>query len=290
MSLNSGYPSQLDIFYRSNAALKTWFQFWLSLETADYFVMPMPACAQLINAVTMLSRWAKLSGPDPGHIPATAPSSEIQNVRTSVTPSPAQEIMYQHPDPAVPAAVSVIKTHFLAQPDLQIDILGILQAMAVRFEGARRDVASQQGVEWENNMWELAARKIHLTRLKLERWADIVASIGGETLLGKRNGVSDDAVTSGGKPGLVEPSSEKMSYPGGCLDIHAHTLAHVPQSHITHSDHGDSTTQPFQTGWQPTPAFANDLFEDLGLDQSFFFDDPGDYGTVVLNSLGLSNI
>lgn len=66
LSLSSTYASHLGIFYKCNAALKQWFSFWLGLDTSEYFLLPMPACAQLINAITMLSRWAKLCGTEPG--------------------------------------------------------------------------------------------------------------------------------------------------------------------------------------------------------------------------------
>ncbi|RYP48757.1 hypothetical protein DL768_005414 [Monosporascus sp. mg162] len=294
MTLGPNYTPQLDIFYRSNTALKTWFQFWLSIDAADYFVMPMSACAQLINAVTMLSRWAKLSSPDIGYGQApgmTTSGSAVQNVIdpssavTSAAPSPTESPMYRHPDPTIPAAVSAIKAHFLAQPELQIDILGILQAMVTRFEGARREVGQRQGGVWENNMWELAAKKISLTRLKLERWADIVASMGGEALLNRsrydHHHYSDDASTAEEESDLSESSVEK-SYPIEGLEAICHTNA--PQAH------GLPGMPPHQGGWQPSQSWANDLFDGLGLDQNFFFDGPGDYGTVVLNSLGPGNM
>ena len=244
----------------------------------------------------MLSRWAKLSSPDTGSgqtldtLAATASRSGSQSTVSSATTSPDQAPSYQHPDPTVPAAVSAIKAHFLAQPKLQVDILGILQVTAERFEGARREMASQQGGEWDNDMWEVAARKINITRLKLERWADIVASIGGETLLGRRYDASSAGSSPDGNSERGGPSTEKMAHSGGCLDIHAQTLAHVPQAYIAQGTHGMPATPPYHTGWQPPPAFANNLFDDLGLDQSFFFDDPGDYGSILLNSMEPSNI
>ncbi|RYP33451.1 hypothetical protein DL767_004729 [Monosporascus sp. MG133] len=299
MTLGPNYAPQLDVFYRSNTALKTWFQFWLSIDAADYFVMPMSACAQLINAVTMLSRWAKLSSPDIGYGQAPGmttsssgvqsaidPSSTVASAVPSATPSPTQTPMYRHPDPTIPAAVSAIKAHFLAQPELQIDILGILQAMVTRFEGARREVGQRQGGAWENNMWELAAKKISLTRLKLERWADIVASMGGEALLNRNrydhHHYSDDASTAEEEESDLSESSVEKSYPIDCLEAVCHTNA--PQAH------GLPALLPHQGGWQPSQSWANDLFDGLGLDQNFFFDGPGDYGTVVLNSMGPGNM
>lgn len=316
MSIGSNYASQLDIFYRSNAAIKTWFQFWLSIDTADYFVMPLPACSQLINAVTMLSRWARLSSPDTGtgtgygqgpymtrassaaDSAMDAAPSEVSSDVPSAAASPTHALHTQapipmtyrqhHPDPSIPAAVSAIKAHFLAQPELQIDILGILQAMVTRFEGAQRDVAERYQTPWENNMWDLAAKKISLTRLKLERWADIVASMGGEALLGRSR--YDTATASEGSTAddsdMADHPSVEKTYPVEALEDQT---AQVPQQALNSLP--PTMMQPYhQEGWQPTQSWANDLFDGLGLDQNFFFDGPGDYGTVVLNSLGPNNM
>ncbi|KAI1334614.1 hypothetical protein F5Y15DRAFT_409568 [Xylariaceae sp. FL0016] len=276
-SLSLNATSSLDIFYRSSAALKTWFEFWLSIEVADYFVLPMPACAQLINAVTMLSRWAKLSSPDTGYgqpTPAmTATSSATQSIQdpcsAGATPDSIPMFRSRDTDPAIPAVVSAIKAHFLSQPELQIDILGILQAMVVRFEQARREVSSRQGGMWDNNIWDLAARKISITRLKLERWAEIVASMGGESLLGRRYDSTATSMT--GDSDLSEPPLDRQ-WP-------------VPMVDGLEVEH---CVPPNHEGWPSNVSWANDLFEGLGLDQNFFFDGPGDYGTVVLNSLGPS--
>lgn len=316
MSIGSNYASQLDIFYRSNAAIKTWFQFWLSIDTADYFVMPLPACSQLINAVTMLSRWARLSSPDTGtgtgygqgpymtrassaaDSAMDAAPSEVSSDVPSAAASPTHALHTQapipmtyrqhHPDPSIPAAVSAIKAHFLAQPELQIDILGILQAMVTRFEGAQRDVAERYQTPWENNMWDLAAKKISLTRLKLERWADIVASMGGEALLGRSRydtATASEGSTADDSDMADQPSVEK-TYPVEALEDQT---AQVPQQALNSLP--PTMMQPYhQEGWQPTQSWANDLFDGLGLDQNFFFDGPGDYGTVVLNSLGPNNM
>ncbi|KAI1076236.1 hypothetical protein F5B20DRAFT_573018 [Whalleya microplaca] len=254
-SLSLGSASSLDIFYRSNTALKSWFELWLSIEISDYFILPMPICAQLINAVTMLSRWAKLASPDTGCGTNTASSSTGNGL-----PNPAPTLKMKDIDPAIPAAVSTIKAHFRSQPELHIDVLGILQAMTTRFEEARREVGITQGGVWDNNIWDLAARKINITRLKLERWAEIVASMSAESS-GDRKYDSADTSTTG--------ESEQSD----------HGLErNWPMEYV---DVDNCMQQHPQEGWHPSASWANDLFEGLGLDQNFFFDGPGDYGTTL---------
>lgn len=59
-------PTALDTFYQSVAALRTWFDAWLMVPIPSYFHLPMPLYAHLIYAITMLSRWARLTCPAPG--------------------------------------------------------------------------------------------------------------------------------------------------------------------------------------------------------------------------------
>lgn len=286
-SLSLDSASSLDIFYRSSAALKAWFESWLSIEVTDYFVLPMPVCAQLINAVIMLARWSKLSSPERNFTPASAslqgqtqPQPQTQIVRNdpacggaAMMPVPSLNSAREM-DPAIPAAVRTIRSHLLSQPELQIDVPGILQAMASRFEHAREtsEKHDRHGEEWENDIWDMAAKKINGTRLKLERWAQLVAAAGGE---GRRPdqqqqqhpaGAGDPSDLSNGGAGQGQSSMEGgwAPMPAG-IDIFAQ--------------------QPAMERWSPGVSWANDFFEGLGMDQNFFFDGPGDFGGTVMNGL-----
>ncbi|KAI0000239.1 hypothetical protein F4779DRAFT_631208 [Xylariaceae sp. FL0662B] len=259
-SLSLGSASSLDIFYRSSTALKSWFELWLSIDTSDYFVLPMPICSQLINAVTMLSRWAKLSSPEMNYGPNTAGSSTCNVVPGSIPTLKSKDI-----DPAVPTAVSAIRAQVRSQPDLHIDVLGILQAITTRFEGAQHEVSITQGGQWDNNIWNLAARKVNITRLKLERWAEIVASMNAESSEDRKHGSADTSPT--GNPETGDHGLEK-NWQTEFIDV------------------DNCVQQQAQEGWHSNTSWANDLFEGLGLGQDYFFDGPGDYGTAVLDSLG----
>ncbi|KAH9894666.1 hypothetical protein F4778DRAFT_284551 [Xylariomycetidae sp. FL2044] len=387
----SGAASSLDIFYRSHAALRSWFDYWLAIDVTEYFTLPMPLCAQLINAVTMLSRWAKLSSPDFGNTPTSPPppltmvapttlsssssssSSAIPqslhnlssssadtspiNVAGSSDPSMMfrmkdqqqqqhhhqqhqyQQQQQQHPDPGIPAAVSAVKAHFLSQPELQIDVLGILHAMSTRFEAARRQVLAQRqgggagagagagtgvrgergGESWENNnIWDLAGRKISLMRCKLERWAEIVASIGGgkyDSTTATATATTTSSSTTAGEDHDDDdnddddeemPSDQGMDRGSwhimegnGVVGVDLGAAATTGADHCgggggggNHHHHQQQHQQQQQQqqlnadGWQSNASWATDLFEGLGLDQNFFFDGPGDYGTIILNSFG----
>lgn len=274
-SLSLDSASSLDVFYRSSRALKSWFEFWLSIDVTDYFVLPMPASAQLINAVIMLARWSKLSSPSPSpNRPPTAstgpPGSIPQMVRddpgcSTAALAPAPVLKAKDLDPAIPGAVRAIRSHLISQPELQIDVPAILQAMAARFEQARGVSAKQSGgVVWENDIWDLAARKIRGTRFKLERWAELVAAAGAES---RRPEPSTSVSAAAGEPDLAS-------------------------SHVTE---GNWLMEPqnmdicvTEDGWGSGNPWGNDFFDVISLDQSFFFDGAGDYGTAFLNNLGNS--
>ncbi|KAH8681865.1 hypothetical protein BX600DRAFT_429775 [Xylariales sp. PMI_506] len=266
-SMSIGTPSSLDIFYRSNAALKAWFEFWLSVDVTEYFYLPMPICAQLIVSVTMLSRWAKLAGADSpptpgGSLYARAAAEGIHDPSSAPVLLPPQSLAsetgLQESEPAIASAITRIKAQIRSQPDLYLDVVGILRALVGRFEQARAQVSDVQGGKWDNNIWDLAARKISITKLKLERWAEIVSTVGAEGILSRKYEPGDGPLPpeSAGPMDGVE-RSETVEHPA------------VP---------------PVQEAWQDNNMFAHDLFDGLGLDQNFFYGD-GDYGTAVLENL-----
>jgi hypothetical protein len=276
-SMSLGGPSTLDIFFRSNAALKSWFEFWLSIEVSDYFYLPMSACSQLIMAVTLLSRWAKLAGVDPitrtsthpdtlnsraASQDVTDPSSYPNRATESIADSKLPET-----EPAVVSAIVAIKAQIRSQPELQFDVMGILRALVTRFERARAEVSEVQGGQWDNIIWDLAAKKISITRLKLERWAEIVSTVGPEGFLTKK----------------YEPSE-------GPVPDSAHAETQLPRSGPMDGVERSETYEylPPQQGQDMSSYFAHDLFNGLGLDQNFFYDEAGDYGTVVLENLAFN--
>ncbi|KAK7967648.1 uncharacterized protein PG986_001925 [Apiospora aurea] len=301
-SLSIGAPSTLDFLYRSNAALKAWFECWLSIGVHEYFYLTMPLCGQLINAVMLLSRWFKLSSMDP---PTTGPPQQ---------PSPQDQRhlseMIDREDadrPGVPAAVLTIKSHILAQPELHLDIVGILRALVARLEEARAALdEAHDGLE--NNIWDLAAKKIGITRLKLERWAEIVATMGMEGLLTRRH--ERDGSGSGSEEEIEREegqSREDEHSPAsrGPLPAAATVDGNAAMEGVEMGSSSNAAAAAVGSGAWPQPPhtpglihteawmydsniLANNLFDELGLDQNFFYDN-NDYGGAILNSLGGGN-
>ncbi|OTA52036.1 putative C6 transcription factor [Hypoxylon sp. EC38] len=268
-SLSLESASSLDIFYRASAALKSWFEDWLSIEVTDYFVLPMPMSAQLINAVTMLARWSKLSSPGRNFTLASTPAAGTalaQIVRNDPSCSgaammPVPPLGTKDIDPAIPAAVHAIRTHLLSQPALYIDVPGILQAMASRFEKAREVSEKQGDLVWENDTWDMAAKKIKGTRLKLERWAELVAAADSE----RRKPESSVEASIPAESDLSNGQGIEGNWPMAPSGT-------------------DIYMQPTHEAWSPGVLWTNDFFDGFSMDQSFFFDGPGDYGTNVINN------
>lgn len=279
-SMSLGGPSTLDIFYRANAALRNWFEFWLSIEITEYFYLPMPSCAQLLVAVTLLSRWAKLAGADPNNISISTPGSihvkaaaeglkDPSAFEESSASTPEQK--FPDAEPAVASAVARIKAQIHSQPDLQLDVVGILRALVSRFEQARSEVSEVHGGEWENNIWDLAAKKISITKLKLERWAEIVSVVGTEGLITRKYMPRDSPIAEN------ETSATDAAESGPMDGVEKSQTIEYAQP------------QAGQEPWQyNNNNFAHDLFDGLGLDQNFFYDDAGDYGTTILNNLSFN--
>ncbi|KAI4595297.1 hypothetical protein KJ359_006971 [Pestalotiopsis sp. 9143b] len=282
-SLSLGAPSTLDTFYRSNAALKKWFELWLSFEITDYYYLPMPTCAQLLVAVTLLSRWAKLAGVDTPQPPADSDSPNTMNARAHAQglrdpssfsqPSPIDpEAKFPDAEPAVASAVARIKAQIQSSPELHLDVIGILRAMVVRFEQARSEVSEAQGGSWDNNLWDLAAKKISITKLKLERWAEIVSTLGAEGLLVRKYEPGEGPINTS-TPGSDSETTFDQS------------VAEEPMDGVEKSQTIELAPSAGYDPWQNNTHFAHDLFDGLGLDQNFFYSDAGDYGTAILNNL-----
>jgi hypothetical protein len=59
-----------------------------------------------------------------------------------------------------------------------VDVLGIAEAMAVRCEAAKKEMAAAQGGVWENDMWDAAAQQMWMKKARVEKWCEIAAVVG----------------------------------------------------------------------------------------------------------------
>ena len=182
-----------DVFSRFTAALKAWLDNWLAIPVCSYFYMPQPAYAQLVHAAMMLSRWTRLAGPNAIKLYNTGTAVSQEESTVSSEPTPALSGVPSCPDLGLsrhPASESTqvvsaqilntLRAQVIAQPSLQVDICGILDTMAARFEAAKEEMAVAQGVDWENDTWDLAAEHLRIKKARVEKWSEIIAIAAGE--------------------------------------------------------------------------------------------------------------
>ncbi|KAH0419566.1 arsenate reductase [Colletotrichum camelliae] len=199
-SIAAGTPSPLDSFYQSNAALRAWFDEWLSQPIPSYPYITLPVSLNVIHAITILGRWAKLlligdlrrprpsasaPAPDPPHDPsgnynnpspldsATTPGTTSSTLTgTSSLSSAASSTESQ-----LAQAIATLKIQLATQPALSLDVPGILGQMGSAMEQAAASLAvhSEDPPGVGHNIWSLTAAKLRIAQLKIEQWAAMVA-------------------------------------------------------------------------------------------------------------------
>ncbi|KAH7326460.1 hypothetical protein B0I35DRAFT_466994 [Stachybotrys elegans] len=215
-SLSPGSPcvdTILDEMYRSRSALLDWVNAWIAIPAAEYHRQTAVIGAQIVYAVGMLGRWARLttsnsvqrrraetetqSGVPGATSDATigaSSGSEAQNTVASVGTNPSVIVtqgqghskepceltnvaMRHDADPALPGAVAMLHVKLRSRPDLAIDIPGLLSAICARLEAASASVqgASADAGLASHNIWSMGALKVRLARAKMDRWADMIS-------------------------------------------------------------------------------------------------------------------
>lgn len=151
----------------------------------------------------MLTRWIRIAGPG-----AVKPSSTsmVVSQRTSTAPQPTPSLSGVPPCPDLslprPSAsqsthaasaqiLDTLRANIAKQPDLQIDILGVFDTMAARFEAAKREMTAAQGLDWENNTWDFAAKHMKMKKARVEKWCGVVNSAAASGI----NPLTDSDVT-----------------------------------------------------------------------------------------------
>ncbi|KFY41583.1 hypothetical protein V495_04881 [Pseudogymnoascus sp. VKM F-4514 (FW-929)] len=188
----SGVPIS-DVFSHFTAALKAWLENWLAIPVCSYFYMPQPAYVQVVHGAMMLSRWVRVAGPSA--VKLSSAGTAMSKIESPVfwQKTPALSGVPSCPDLSLPrppasAPTQAVSTQILntlramvaAQPNLQVDILGILDTMAARFEAAKKEMAAAQGVDWENDTWDFAAQHLKMKKARIEKWSETVAMAAGE--------------------------------------------------------------------------------------------------------------
>ncbi len=150
--------------------------------------MPQPAYVQLVHGAMMLSRWARVAGPSAVKLSSAGMAVSQKEFTILPRPTPALSGVPSCPDlslPRPPASLptqvvsaqilNTLRANVAAQPNLQVDVLGILDTMAARFEAAKKEMAAAQGVEWENDTWDFAAEHSRMKKARVEKWCEVVA-------------------------------------------------------------------------------------------------------------------
>ncbi|PHH67320.1 hypothetical protein CDD81_83 [Ophiocordyceps australis] len=201
-SIGAGTP--LDKMYQTNAALRAWFDTWLSMPVASYCIQPATVAAQFVYAIVMLGRWAKLATPRTMYhggppMPGTGTSSMSEYTadgrpepcsadRAESSPCQTAAMAYRRvegretcpyeTEPGLPAAVAALQSQLQSQPALTVNIPEILSSVCSRMEQANA-LVHQTCVESgmiDSNIWSFSALKVRITRVKLEQWAELVSA------------------------------------------------------------------------------------------------------------------
>ncbi|KAH6974243.1 hypothetical protein BKA56DRAFT_491135 [Ilyonectria sp. MPI-CAGE-AT-0026] len=222
-----------DVFSHFTAALKAWLENWLAVPVCSYFYMPQPAYVQLVHGAMMLSRWVRVAGPRAVKLSTAGTAISQEEVMVPWQPTPALSGVPTCPDlslPRPPASVStqVVSSQILntlrakvtAQPNLQVDILGILDTMAARFVAAKKEMAAAQGVDWENDTWDFAAKHSKMKKARVEKWREMVAMVAVE----RRSPLTDahDSAYEGSREAmnmLAEPSIDGFEWGASSYDV-----------------------------------------------------------------------
>jgi len=273
----------------------------------------MSIFAQLIHSITSLGRWARLIGPGkpvvpkpaaairtPVTVPFKDPSSQEQTpcsytsapgttatvadcqdstATPEADPSPLASLkLSDATDPGIPAAVTALREQLRSQPDLLLDIPGILMAIGEQFQKANEELMAGSDAEVSmvrgTSIWDLSAKKLMITRVKLERWAEIIAAGGAQTCPAP-NPPEDMAI---GQPvlgaGGGNQDGESESVRSGA------TLTGLPGAYGDNACDLSGTGMPMQ--WQCNNLWGgNDLFG--ALEPSMWFDAPIDWNALPLN-------
>jgi hypothetical protein len=141
----------------------------------------------------MLSRWVRVAGPSAVKLFSAGTTVSRRDLTAPSQPMLALSGVPSCPDlslprPAASSNTQVVSAQILntlrarvtAQPDLQIDILSVLDTMGTRFEAAKREMAAAQGVEWENDTWDSASEHLKMKKVRVEKWCEMVATAAGE--------------------------------------------------------------------------------------------------------------
>lgn len=186
-SMVSNVPSYLDSFYKSAAAIKTWYEDWFELSVKHYYAIPMPIALHVIYAITTTGRWAKMFTPgamdffhqSPPEDPSgsyndrSAPDkmsslSRNMNKLATTLSTPTEDELVK--------AIIELNKQLSSQPGLKLDVMSLLKQLGSNMEQASAGLAAQS-IDPRNvrfDIWSLTAVKLRIAQRKLENWTEKV--------------------------------------------------------------------------------------------------------------------
>ncbi|KAJ9150447.1 Transcriptional regulator WAR1 [Pleurostoma richardsiae] len=304
MANTADIASSLDTFYRSGRALRCWFDNWLSMPVESYLYVPLPTCSQLVYAIIILVRWSKLVGPgvlqhehnsaDNIGVPSGPPMDPSSRLPLPLTSSfgvglapPPEFGISRDPGAGTVASghkqaqsnvsstgenapfLTAFRAHVLSQPDLSIDILGILAALATQFNRVNEEMTKSWGGVWQNNIWDLSAKKVLVSRTKVERWARMMSASAMNSREDTNKNANSDGTRLVPYGQVTTPGVMPRMGPAEPLGFGA-----------------GSEPDCSLPGWDYPNAWFNNLFDHV--DPSLWFDDTADWSGVVMQPMGTS--
>jgi hypothetical protein len=148
-----------------------------------YYSIPLPVALDMVYAITILGRWAKLATPGTVRYTAVAvppdPSgsynnpnddkgtSGLSNPNISMPPMQASKLLN---------AIKTLKVQLATQPGLQLDVTGLMGTLSDRLNEASASLTAQDTDPHarKNNIWSQSAIKLRIAQLRVEQWIRIL--------------------------------------------------------------------------------------------------------------------
>ncbi|KAJ4292537.1 hypothetical protein N0V90_009200 [Kalmusia sp. IMI 367209] len=186
-SVSSSTQFFLDSIYQSMAAIKAWYTNWSNVPSSTYYAFPLTIALDLLYAITILGRWAKLVTPSVMHsVREPLPQDPSGSYNDPPNPSTGTTDVNANKPSALDSsgeesglidAVATLKAHLVSQPELSIDVTGILSQLICKMEDASAAIVdkSQDAQGAGHNVWSLCAAKLQIAQLKIAQWTEITA-------------------------------------------------------------------------------------------------------------------
>lgn len=201
-------------------------------------------------------------------------------------------------DPDLPRAAAALRAELRAQPGLDLDMVGILSALARRCAQAHERLArgddDDDDSTWQTDIWYLCEKKVLIARAKLEKWAEIIAAGGVPPDAGRKTTTTTTTTSARRDHGDVEMGNSNTS---GLFQEPAAASGQPTHQHHQHTE--EETMAVFQrqieTAAQgilpPEVMYSADMYGGFWtdsmfdpLDPSLWLNDGSDWGMALVGA------